>query len=242
MWFKLPLLPSEFIESDILTKIGDSLGKFLLSSSFFEDGALVVKICVLTSPKISPPKFYNIQSPFGLWRQNLVRDSRDFGCSAVIMDSPMFFHMKSICFGLGGVESPFDENVDTFTYNKVQLVGVVVNPSSPMKKTFTSKVSAAAPKNFVPSPRIGQSNAPPLKNPNNTLNLGLSSEPMVELGNVLGAKSQICDVLHKDMGVDTISDVGILLEATSQILEVLINSDKPVEVDVIPDKHLIAQV
>lgn len=115
MWFKIPLLPSEFIECNILMKIGDSLGKFLLSCSMFEDGVLVVKICVLTSPKFSLPKFCNIRSPFGLWRQNLVRDYGDFGCSVVTMDSPLFFHMKSIRFGSGDIESPFDENVETFS-------------------------------------------------------------------------------------------------------------------------------
>lgn len=113
-WFKLPLLPSEFVESDILTKIGDSFGKFLLSHSVFEDGLFMVKIYVLLSGNVSPPKTCNIRSSFGIWHQNLIRDSMEFGHSSVIMDSPLFFHIKMIKFGSKVIDSSIDKNVEMF--------------------------------------------------------------------------------------------------------------------------------
>lgn len=84
-----------------------------------------------------------------------------------------------------------------------------------MKKTFTSRVSAAALKNSIISPRIGLSNAPPLKSSNVIMNTGVYSEPVVELGNILGAESRIPIVLNKTMGGDIALDVGILLETIS---------------------------
>lgn len=146
----------------------------MLSHSEFEDGVVVVKICVLISPKLSPLKFCNIRSPFGLWCQNLLKVFGSFGCSSVIMDSPLFFHTKTIQFGSGGIESSFDRNAELFVWRK-NCLDVSAALTSPTKTTFIPEASTKAPHRFVPSSKTGCVNGSLLNNSNDDLPKGMSS-------------------------------------------------------------------
>lgn len=98
MWFKLPKLPFEFVEYDVLKLMGDSFGTFLLFDSVYEDGNFLVKICVLANPNDNLPRICNIKSINGIWRQDILKDSNDFGKPFVVMDSPLFSNLKNMFF------------------------------------------------------------------------------------------------------------------------------------------------
>lgn len=91
VWFGLPQLPFEFMDPEVLKSIGDNFGNFLTSKFVFEEGKVLVKICVLVSPSSVCPISCKIKSNDGIWRQPIVKMDDDLCQNLIIVDAPLFF-------------------------------------------------------------------------------------------------------------------------------------------------------
>lgn len=94
MWFKLCALPLEFSNPRILEALGNSLGKYLLLDMTIIDGFFCINICVLINLNQIFPRFFNLKSIDGIWRQDIVRDSESFHKTLVTLDVPLFKKLK----------------------------------------------------------------------------------------------------------------------------------------------------
>lgn len=95
IWFKLPKLPFEFAEPDILKLVGDPFGTFLLLHSVFEEDSLLVKICVLFNPNDTFPKTCtsNLLIVFGI--KKLLKIRNVFGKYLRLLTPPCFQTLKA---------------------------------------------------------------------------------------------------------------------------------------------------
>ncbi|GLJ55966.1 hypothetical protein SUGI_1201430 [Cryptomeria japonica] len=89
-WFTLPGLPYEFNDFRILKNIGNAFGKFVRIDRLISNDTLVTKICVFLSPSSVVPIVCKLDSPFGPWRQFLVKDSPVWHKAKVSIDGDLF--------------------------------------------------------------------------------------------------------------------------------------------------------
>lgn len=102
VWFSMPGIPLEFTDPYILSLIGNSFGKFLLSNCLISNGILNVRKCVLVNSEKNMPRCCNIKSLDGIWRQPLIKDSKWFQKSTIELDAPLFKRIKVSSSNLGG--------------------------------------------------------------------------------------------------------------------------------------------